>query len=167
MNIFTTDSCPIVSAQSLCDIHVNKMILESAQLLSTAHFVLDGEHKGYKATHKNHPCAIWSRKNSGNYEWLWNHFKALSDEFTFRTGKVHKSSSLLETLKSPPKNIANDVVSIDFMCMPDEHKKTLNVHSNYQRYISVKYKEWLSRDKPIVAKYTKRNKPEWLNNEKS
>ena len=42
MNIFYVDSCPAEAAISLVDKHVVKMILESAQLLSTAHRILDG-----------------------------------------------------------------------------------------------------------------------------
>lgn len=163
MNIFATNECPVKSAQALPNILVNKMILESAQILSTAHFELDGKQVGYKPTHKNHPCSIFARKSSGNYKWLWEHYKALCDEFTFRTGKVHKTSSLLETLKTPPKNIGNSAVSIDFMCMPDEHKRTLNVHENYKLYLNAKFKEWGTRqDRPVKAEWTKRNKPEWV-----
>lgn len=43
MNIFTTNDCPIISAQEMCDKHVVKMIVEYAQLMSTAHRVLDGK----------------------------------------------------------------------------------------------------------------------------
>lgn len=81
MNIFYLNSNPRIAAQMLCDKHVIKMIVESAQMLSTAHRVLDGdvmikknknnkiikiykhpnlilESKLYKATHINHPCNI-------------------------------------------------------------------------------------------------------------
>lgn len=43
MNIFYISSNPIEAAQWMVDKHVVKMIVESAQLLSTAHRVLDGE----------------------------------------------------------------------------------------------------------------------------
>ena len=42
MNIFVLDRDPIQAAKYMCDKHVVKMILESCQLLSTAHRVLDG-----------------------------------------------------------------------------------------------------------------------------
>ena len=42
MNIFILDTDPVVAAQSQCDKHVVKMVTESAQMLSTAHRVLDG-----------------------------------------------------------------------------------------------------------------------------
>jgi hypothetical protein len=42
MNIFYLDKHPKVAAQMSCDKHVCKMIVESAQMLSTAHRILDG-----------------------------------------------------------------------------------------------------------------------------
>ena len=42
MNIFILDDDPIKAAQLQCDKHVVKIIVESAQMLSTAHRMLDG-----------------------------------------------------------------------------------------------------------------------------
>ena len=42
MNIFILHSDPEVAAKQHCDKHVCKMIVESAQMLSTAHRLLDG-----------------------------------------------------------------------------------------------------------------------------
>ena len=61
MNIFFLDKDPIIAAQYHCDKHCVKMILESAQLLSTAHRVLDEDDAHpdlYKVAHKNHPSTI-------------------------------------------------------------------------------------------------------------
>ena len=44
MNIFYLSEDPVQCAKWHCDKHVTKMIIEYAQLLSTAHRVLDGEH---------------------------------------------------------------------------------------------------------------------------
>ena len=67
MNIFYLHKDPKTCAEMHCDKHVVKMVLEYAQLLSTAHRVLDGDEWAdkaqlYKATHKNHPSAIWARE---------------------------------------------------------------------------------------------------------
>ena len=43
MNIFALHQHPVVAAKQHCDKHVVKMILETAQLLSTAHRMLDGD----------------------------------------------------------------------------------------------------------------------------
>jgi hypothetical protein len=94
MNIFVVDTDPQVAARSLCDKHVIKMILESSQLLCTAFHELgvDFISPAYflKATHRNHPCAIWTRETAGNYLWLARHNLALCGEYTFRYGKIHK-----------------------------------------------------------------------------
>lgn len=101
MNIFCTSECPIESAKFLDDKRCNKMILESAQLLSSA-LRLHGYTGSdvYKITHKNHPSNVWCRTTRGNYEWLLAHFKALCEEYTRRTDKVHASSKLLPVFEA-------------------------------------------------------------------
>ena len=42
MNIFILDKDLQIAAQMLCDKHIPKMIIESAQMLSTVHRMLDG-----------------------------------------------------------------------------------------------------------------------------
>lgn len=96
MNIFVTDQCPIKSAKFLDNKRVIKMILESAQMLSTA-LILNNGPQIYRITHKNHPCTIWARTTQGNYKWLIQHFKALCDEYTLRYGKIHKCEQYYDT----------------------------------------------------------------------
>ena len=43
MNLFILNKDPIIAAQQQCDKHVVKMPLESGQMLSTAHRLLDGD----------------------------------------------------------------------------------------------------------------------------
>ena len=96
MNIFVTDICPKKCAEFLDDKRVNKMCLESCQLLSTA-LRVNGylENDIYKISYVNHPSSRWTRATQGNYKWLLEHFKALCNEYNRRTGKVHASSKLL------------------------------------------------------------------------
>ena len=71
MNIFYLNSDPVVAAEKQYNKHVVKMILESAQLLCSAHHMLDSEiDVPYKLTHKNHPSAVWTRRSLQNYAWL-------------------------------------------------------------------------------------------------
>jgi hypothetical protein len=128
MNIFYIDRDPKKSAEAMTNKHVVKMIPESAQLMSTAHRMLDGEHyidassgrrlqrwrmldpvkeqKLYKATHFNHPSAIWVRESIANYYWLYEHFIALCEEYTKRYKKTHATEiKLAEILSIAPKNI--------------------------------------------------------------
>ena len=90
MNIFVTSKCPVKSAEYLDNKRVNKMILESCQMLSTAINLAGG--KGlYKSCHINHPCSVWVRESLENFLWLWAHMEALQDEYHKVSGKVHKS----------------------------------------------------------------------------
>jgi hypothetical protein len=109
MNIFFLDKSPIVSARAMTNKHVVKMILETAQLLSTAHHVLDDtinhDHL-YKKTHVNHPSAVWVRESHENYLWTYKHFLALCKEYTKRYGKVHATEIKLKNdLAVLPLNI--------------------------------------------------------------
>ena len=164
MNIFVTNTCPIKSAQDHCDVHNRKMIIEASQLLSTAHHVLDGIQVGYKPTHRNHPSAIWTRSTSANYQWLYAHFKALCSEYTFRTGKIHKTSELLSVLDKLPCNIKKADLEPFAMCMDDEYKR-LGIFDQtvaYKAYLRAKFTSWACREKPIKVQWTNRKQPEWI-----
>ena len=160
MNIFYLDRNPRIAAQMMCDKHVVKMILESAQMLSTAHRVLDGDEHAdnvgmYKMTHKNHPSAIWARTKSANYEWLQEHMEALMAEYTHRYGKHHATERLVHSLWEFPKNISHgDGEFTDPpQCMPD-YCKSGDAVSAYQNYYIM--------EKSDFATWKRRDKPEWF-----
>lgn len=160
MNIFYLDHNPNICAKYHCDKHVVKMILEYAQLLSTAHRFLDKDDvqnsdKLYRATHINHPCSKWVRSSQKNYLWLTDLFVALCHEYTFRYGKEHKTSNLISCLLATPKNICD----IDFcqppQAMPEEYKCSSSIDA---------YREYYRKDKSRFAKWTKRDCPVWFIN---
>ena len=162
MNIFYLDRDPEIAAQMHCDKHVVKMILESAQMLSTAHRVLDGDEiadsKGlYKMTHKNHPCAIWARTNSENYEWLWSLYDNLMKEYTYRYYKHHASERLIHSLWELPQNMPHGDFTDPPQCMPD-YCKSDNTVSAYQTYYIV--------EKSDFATWKRRVQPEWIDGKK-
>ena len=107
MNIFYLDKCPNKAAKVQYNKHVVKMILESAQMLCAAHHVLGNpDDVPYKLAHKNHPSTIWVRENSLHYEWLYEHFVALSREYNKRYGKTHMSfDKCYVPCMSHPENI--------------------------------------------------------------
>ena len=149
MNIFYLSRDPHEAARLQCDRHVVKMILETAQLLSTAHNELDGGQIAYKSTHKNHPSAVWARANRENYTWLQRHLMALGDEYARRYGRVHKtiqthSQSLLE----PPRGISDGGFTDPPQCMPDECKRPDAVQG-YQVYYNYKADDWDARGIPM------------------
>ena len=95
MNIFITSFDSKEAASHLDDLRLNKMILETAQLLSSAyrHLFGDGELL-YKDTHFNRPCAIWARKGTDNYSWLVQYFDDLAKEKIRRDATIKKKSAV-------------------------------------------------------------------------
>ena len=124
MNIFYISPNPVRAAQMQCDKHVVKMILESAQMLCTAHHEYGNHDVPYKVAHRNHPSTIWARSGAKQYKWLYRHFQALSDEYTDRYGKVHLSwEKCAQALSEPPMGIPDIEWTDPPQCMPDECKR--------------------------------------------
>ena len=157
MNIFILDKDPKISAAYHCDKHVVKMITEYNQLLSSAHRILDNncDSQLMKLTHKNHPCSIWTRTNSANYNYLYQLFVYLSREYQYRYGKEHGSYTRGKNiLKTKPKNILESNTITEFpQSMPDRYKdhNTVQAYRNY--YIGAK---------SHFSKWKNRNVPEWF-----
>ncbi len=152
MNIFFLDKRPDNAAEMHNDKHCVKMILEYAQLLSTAHRVLDGENAHpdlYKIAHKNHPSTIWTRSSKQHYDWLFRLFRMLSAEYTLRYSngefKVHKSwDKLGKILETAPKNIVDNGWVDPPQCMPDHCKKpdTIDAYRNYYLTEKASFSTW-------------------------
>ena len=158
MNIFFLDNEPHLAAQYQCDKHVVKMILESAQLLCTAHHLApcwELPDKFYKATHINHPCSKWVRERTANYCWLGCHAFALCNEYTYRYNKIHASKPIIEWCLDNIPNIPWGFTSTPALAMPNEYKCDDPVESYRNYYREVKLKT-------IQCRWTKREKPEWL-----
>lgn len=199
MNIFVLDTNPIVAATYHCDKHMVKMIVEYAQLLSTAHrmldgkpcvvqlsaknstaknrvvFLLDGEKASvqksvvngvlkeiitienarcYKATHAQHPCAIWVRASKANYLWLVDLLVALCAEYTFRYGKKHACEELISFFKSAPQNIKGDTLTPFAQAMPEQFMEPSNA--------VLAYRCFYLGEKIRFAKWTHRSIPDWF-----
>jgi len=151
MNIFYLDECPVEAAKLQCDKHVVKMILETAQLLSTAHHELDGSSPAYKPTHKNHPSAVWVRSSAAAYLWAYKHMLELGREYTRRFGKEHKTiREHSEVLRRLPKALTycNKLLESPPQCMPDECKHDDTVVA-YQTYYNHKADEWAAKGSPM------------------
>jgi hypothetical protein len=141
----------------MCDKHVVKMILESAQMLSTAHRILDksDDDKLYKVAHKNHPSTKWVRQSHLNYQWLYSHFIALGREYENRYGKIHASiTKLSDTLKQVPRLIPNQPFSPPPQCMPPDYQQddTVEAYRMYYKCDKADFAKW--REPAIM--------PEWF-----
>jgi len=141
MNIFYLHKNPIKAAQYQYNKHVVKMILESAQMLCTAHHVLDNRVRllddiPYRIAHINHPSTKWVRENSLHYDWLYKHMIALGDEYTKRYGKQHLSITKCKIpLANQPENIPTKEFEQPPQAMPDEYKHKDSITAYWQYYI--------------------------------
>ena len=129
MNIFYLDKDPIKAAQVQYNKHVVKMILESAQMLCTAHhhytelLSQDDSYIPYKKAHYNHPSTIWCRENSEQYLWLYNHMIALGNEYTKRYNKIHLTiTKCADILQATPAGIPLGTFEEPPQCMPEQYK---------------------------------------------
>ena len=136
MNIFYLDADPVKAAQIQYNKHVVKMILESAQMLCTAHhhyaelLEYKPDYVPYKKAHYNHPSTIWCRQNARQYYWLYNHMLALGDEYTKRYGKTHLTiTKCKDFLATPPRYIQGDEWVQPPQAMPDEFKRDCAIHA--------------------------------------
>ena len=160
MNIFYLDPDPKTCAELHISKHVVKMIIEYAQLMSTAHRVLDGEEYTdltangrrikrwrmkdtvmestlYKASHINHPSAIWCRENRQNYVWLYRMWFYLLQEYTYRYGRQHECAKLRAALYLTPEKIKEGEFFPPTPAMPDHIKIPGNSLASYHNYYNI------------------------------
>ena len=185
MNIFRIEYDPDQCAISMGDKHVVKMILETAQLLSTAHRFLDGkmeivvengrrkkrwtlpddrETLLYKATHINHPCASWCRQSDSNYIWLHKHLKALCKEYTYRYGKIHKAEreKLVDMLAFPPNNISKSDMTRMPCAMPVEYVISGSEGASKDADVIKSYRNYYLHAKQHLHNWKNRETPSWI-----
>ena len=159
MNIFFLDKTPDGSAEMLCDKHVPKMLLESAQMLSTAlHSHTMGISTGiYKEAYPNHPMTKWVGDNRSNFKWALDNALWINNEYQYRFKKEHKSFRIIQNISF--NNYIDDIPDGDMttppQCMPDEYKN--------KNYVTA-YRDYYKGEKEYFAKWEKgRSQPEWWN----
>lgn len=176
MNIFYLHNDPQICAEMHNDKHCVKMIIEYAQLMSTAHRLLDGvpyldktangrsikrwrldginDTVMMKASHINHPSAVWTRSNRENYIWLYQMWFYLCKEYTYRYGKIHAvEKRMSEALYLPPVNIVSSQFYGPTPAMPDDVKVPGDSLASYRNYYN--------RNKTHLASWKNRPIPEW------
>lgn len=155
MNIFVVDTSPTVSGLSLCNKHVVKMPLETAQLLCTAVNQLTGINTPYKPCFVNHPCGIWTRDSADNFDWLVEHGFALCEAYKTEYGKDHKCREVIAWAaknRPEPSGFPRARLTLHPMCMPVEYI-TGDVVESYRAY-------YLGA-KSSFARWNKRSVPAW------
>lgn len=140
MNIFILDKDPNIAATFACDRHVVKILLEVAQILSTNIRFHKNVANFYKKTHENHPCTIWARATRHNFMWAAVYGLALSDEYTWRYGKQHKSRLIIEKAIDYADCFVHDDLTPFAQAMPQQFKNQDPVHAYRTYYAAAKYK---------------------------
>lgn len=154
MNIFVLDDDPVKAAEYHCDKHVVKMILETAQLLSSVHHKM-GKDAPYKLTHGNHPCSRWLMDSVENYRWLSRMGLNLCKEYTKRYKKVHKTQPIMRWLHMNVPDLPNVPRTRFPRAMPDD-AKVEGIVESYRNYY-IKYKSHF-------AKWKYSQTPNWYKN---
>ena len=141
MNIFYLHQDPEKAARYQYNKHVVKMILESAQMLCTAHHCIMGSDADvpYKAAHRNHPSTKWARQSGENYAWLYYHMMELGREYEKRYGKKHLSIIKCEDpLSMLPGGILETGLTDMPQRMPAEYKDDCSIQAYWNYYINGK-----------------------------
>ena len=153
MNIFVLDTDIETCARYHCDQHVVKMTLESVQILCTA-LNKKGFVTPYKSTHLKHPCVLWVEESYDNFCWLKDLAVALNEEYKFRFERKddHKSIHVLEAIGH--YNYASRGLTEFAQAMPDQYKVEGSAVQAYRKFYV--------GEKMRFARWSKRNKPDWL-----
>ncbi|MBC6685857.1 hypothetical protein H9I48_01085 [Wolbachia pipientis] len=168
MNIFVLDKDPAIAAQMLCDKHIVKMPLETAQLLSSVFSIALEEPNPfvsitnqnievpYKLTHKSHPCSLWARQSKGNFYWLIGYGKELCKEYTWRYKRKHKSKKVIDWCNNNKDLLIFQSADIQTFtqALPDRYKCSSPIQA---------YREYYLKEKIRFAKWEKgREAPDWI-----
>jgi hypothetical protein len=157
MNIFATDPSPEISARNIDDVRGNKLILESAQMLSSA--LCFWGYLGndiYKEAYPNHPCTKWTKRNRSNFLWLCEHAMYLSKYIAPKHSSnsiISKAIDLCDIIpdgkQTPFANCAaNAKLKLSFHHLP--------VHDAYKAYLNARWKI-----DTIPLTWKNRKPPEW------
>ena len=185
MNLFILFDDAIKSAQAHGDKHVVKMILETCQMLYTAHWTShypelikkgkkglplppifekapkkkDSETRGYAHCHINHPCTKWVRASLENYLFACDLGIALAEEYKYRwyaKNTSHSCEEHVRWLKENPPDLPKIPRTPFAIAMDDKYKVSEDPIESYRHYYLT-----AKKDKGLL-KYTRREKPSFL-----
>jgi hypothetical protein len=173
VNIFFLDKDPYVAASMLCDHHIGKMQLETAQMLSTACRILltvgqIGDTRLYKSTHAQHPSSVWIRQTVGNLLWISKYVDGMGQEWLSRKpGRpvhasyyVARSAAVLLMDNVDNDLAANRSLSPVPLCMPEQYwpgtYRLVDIASAVQAY-----RKYYLAEKSSIAKWPVGKVPYW------
>jgi len=170
VNIFVLDSDPRRAARYHCDKHVVKMVLESAQLMSTGLWLVDERRaqrlheRGqlYRPTHKRHPCTLWLARSLANYRWLTRLADALVEEYHYRYAeRTHASEPVIDSCRRFAFSRAAERLepwaahrrTAFAQAMPEQYRGPNAVEA---------YRSYYMGEKAPFCAWTKRRMPGWF-----
>lgn len=146
MNIFVLDTDPAIAASYHCDQHLHKMILESAQMLSTWAYNIFPKVRPhiYKPTHPNHPCTLWLNDHSDNRIYLILLARELNN---LRQSTDHSSMEVIEAVQDcighdDFPELYSTPEKFIFAGPPSIEIRNLTVPQKYQKYYRQKHASW-------------------------
>ena len=176
MNIFVLDENPVYSSRMMCDKHIPKMVIESAQMMGSAlrrHGAVDDEmpltEKGtpYKGGYHNHPCSVWTQQTRTNFQWLYHHALGLCYEFTKRYGKVHSSLPKIQQMWELRHLIPEgELTPFARAFNGNDHLKNENEYSAVEAYRAYYFTKRFKRGDSLVPPWWEKGTPApywWVN----
>jgi hypothetical protein len=152
MNIFVLDQSPIAAAHMMCDKHIPKMVVETAQMMASAlrrHGAVDEQMpiaktsgKPYKGGYKHHPCTVWSGDSRANFVWLSLHGESLLNEYYDRYKKVHACHNAIYQMSAMCKMIPDGMLTPFAQAMPDEYRNPCAITAYRAYYHSKTFAKW-------------------------
>tara|TARA_B100001250_G_scaffold170495_1_gene146850 strand:+ start:630 stop:1091 length:462 start_codon:yes stop_codon:yes gene_type:complete len=150
VNIFVLHQNPQTAAEMMCDKHVVKMILETAQMMCTVVASYDHD-TPYRPTHSKHPCTIWAGQSRANWNWLVDHGMSLCEEYTKRYNKVHKSQRVIEWCAMTHIDLPERTLTPFAQAMPPQYRNDCPVTA---------YRDYYHGEKAGFATW-KTQAPDW------
>ena len=169
MNIFVLDPNPVIAANYHCDQHLHKMILESAQMLSTAahiHFPQLRAHI-YAPAYQNHPCTVWVSASLANMEWVCHLANQLNEIRETYGANRHSSMDVIKAIcdqflvVDPQNEIPNPTSFAEAMYPHIKIRNDLSTVEKYQLYYRKKHAQWVL-DKGRGMTYKDRPVPDFM-----
>lgn len=168
MNLFPLHTDPVKAAHLNCDQHVNKILLECAQMLANCFTLQDLQHAPKtkagtcrKFSYYNHPVSQWVRTTRANFSWTVTHAFALEDERLYRGFRPHFSFGFIKWCADNVPNVPTGNLT-DFAIAISDNKKCRHHHLFNSLSTTAKYQLYYRLDKSDFATWTNRPIPDFM-----
>lgn len=166
MNIFYLDTDPQRAARYHANVHVPKMIVEAAQILSKVHWEVGydgpdhvdhgtGPYKSCRNVGRTLGPKCWAAESLANYRWAIRLGFALCDEFKRRfSGREHRTKPVLEWLQDHEPDIPDVGPTTPRLafdpayCGNSDDSDPVGSYRTYYRDWKRKMKKWSAGETP-------------------